>query len=37
MRADEWLVLLLGLAGIAWVNWYFFLARRASRERRVEE
>ena len=30
MSANEWLVLLAGLAGIAWVNWYFFLSGRAS-------
>jgi hypothetical protein len=25
----EWLVVAGGLAAIAWVNWYFFLAGRA--------
>lgn len=30
MSADEWLVLLGGIAGIAWVNWYFFLAERGA-------
>jgi plastocyanin domain-containing protein len=29
VNTNEWLVLLLGVAGIAWVNWYFFLARGA--------
>lgn len=28
MSAADWLVLALGLAGIAWVNWYFFYAER---------
>lgn len=26
----EWLVILGGLSGIAWVNWYFFLAGRTN-------
>lgn len=30
MVTAEWLVLALGLAAIAWVNWYFFVAQRAS-------
>ena len=29
MTAADWLVLAGGTAGIAWVNWYFFLAGRA--------
>jgi plastocyanin domain-containing protein len=29
MRADQWLVLLSGLAAIAWVLWYFFSARKS--------
>ena len=29
MRIDEWIVLLVGVAGIAWVNWYFFRAGRS--------
>jgi len=29
MRTDQWLVLLGGLTAIAWVLWYFFLARRS--------
>ena len=29
----DWLVILAGLAAIAWVNWYFFVAGRA-RDRR---
>ena len=30
MNATEWAVLLAGIAGIAWVNWYFFLAERSA-------
>ncbi|MEJ7813439.1 MAG: cupredoxin domain-containing protein [Gemmatimonadaceae bacterium] len=30
MSASEWMVLAGGLAAIAWVNWYFFLAERQS-------
>jgi plastocyanin domain-containing protein len=30
MRGTEWLVLLGGLAAIAWVNWYFFFAERST-------
>jgi plastocyanin domain-containing protein len=26
MSGIEWMVVLAGLAGIAWVNWYFFLS-----------
>jgi plastocyanin domain-containing protein len=29
MNATDWLVALGGLAAIAWVNWYFFLAGRS--------
>ena len=29
MRMDEWLVLLAGMAAVAWVNWYFFMAGAA--------
>lgn len=28
MSTTEWMVLLGGIAAIAWVNWYFFLAGR---------
>ena len=28
MNATDWIVLAAGLAAIAWVNWYFFLAER---------
>lgn len=28
MSPSDWIVILLGMAAIAWVNWYFFLARR---------
>ncbi len=30
MHVSEWLVVAGGLAAIAWVNWYFFLAERRS-------
>ena len=30
MTPLEWLVVLAGAAAVAWVNWYFFLARRGS-------
>jgi len=30
MSTTEWMVLAGGLAAIAWVNWYFFLAERRS-------
>ncbi len=30
MSATEWLVIAGGIAAIAWVNWYFFLAGRAA-------
>lgn len=26
MSADQWIVTLAGIAGLAWVNWYFFLS-----------
>ncbi len=29
MTTTEWVVIMAGLAGIAWVNWYFFMAGRA--------
>lgn len=29
MSATDWLVVIGGLAAIAWVNWYFFLAGRS--------
>ncbi|MFN2565901.1 MAG: hypothetical protein ABR499_12970 [Gemmatimonadaceae bacterium] len=29
MSITEWVVVAGGLAAIAWVNWYFFLAGRA--------
>jgi hypothetical protein len=32
MTALDWVVVATGIAAIAWVNWYFFLAeRRAAR------
>ena len=30
MTGSEWLVVLGGLAAIAWVNWYFFVAERSA-------
>lgn len=30
MNATDWLVITGGVAVIVWVNWYFFLAQRAS-------
>ena len=30
MSGTEWVVAICGAAAIAWVNWYFFLARRAT-------
>lgn len=30
MTASEWVVLTFGVAAIAWVNWYFFFAERAT-------
>ena len=30
MSASEWLVVVSGIAAIAWVNWYFFFAERAA-------
>ncbi len=35
MTPLEWTVVLGGAAAIAWVNWYFFLARRASASAQV--
>ena len=32
MSAAEWLVVAGGLAALAWVNWYFFLAGRTTAE-----
>ena len=29
ITGTDWLVIVGGLAAIAWVNWYFFLAERA--------
>ena len=28
MTSADWIVLLLGVGTIAWINWYFFLAPR---------
>ena len=30
MNTSEWIVLFAGVASIAWVNWYFFLADRGT-------
>lgn len=30
MNATDWIVIVAGIAAIAWVNWYFFLARRSA-------
>lgn len=30
MNSSEWLVVLGGVAAIAWVNWYFLLAQRST-------
>jgi plastocyanin domain-containing protein len=30
VSTTEWLVLAFGLAAIAWINWYFFVAQRAT-------
>ncbi len=30
MHATDWIVTLAALAGIGWVNWYFFVAERGS-------
>jgi plastocyanin domain-containing protein len=30
MNTTDWLVLIAGLAAIAWINWYFFFAERSS-------
>lgn len=33
MSAAEGVVVLAGVAGIAWVNWYFFLSGGRTREK----
>jgi len=30
MTGAQWAVLIAGLAAIAWINWYFFLAKRST-------
>jgi plastocyanin domain-containing protein len=37
MTLSEWIVILAGAAAIAWVNWYFFLARRGAASAVVAE
>ena len=29
MSGTEWLVVLIGIGAIVWVNWYFFFAERS--------
>lgn len=36
MTVARWLVLAVGVAAIAWINWYFFLAERVRRSRERE-
>jgi hypothetical protein len=36
MSGTDWLVVVAGLAAIAWVNWYFFVASRPTVVRRPE-
>lgn len=31
MSGTEWMVVIGGIAAIAWVSWYFFLAQRGTR------
>ena len=31
MSGTEWMVVIAGIAAIAWVNWYFFLAQRGGK------
>jgi plastocyanin domain-containing protein len=35
MTVTDWIVVAAGLAAIAWVNWYFFLAQRQAAEAAV--
>ena len=37
MTPLEWIVVLAGAAAIAWVNWYFFLARRGTATAQTRE
>lgn len=37
MSPLEWIVVLAGAAAVAWVNWYFFLARRGAASAVVAE
>ena len=30
MSGSAWLAIVVGIAAIGWVNWYFFLAQRRS-------
>ena len=36
MTATDWMVVVGGIAAIAWVNWYFFLAARGTPASRGE-
>jgi hypothetical protein len=31
LQSLDWIVILAGVAAVAWVNWYFFIAPRRSR------
>lgn len=31
MAADKWIVTIVGIAAMAWVGWYFFVAGEARR------
>jgi len=37
MTALDWTVIAAGVAAIAWVNWYFFLAERRPAPARPED
>jgi hypothetical protein len=31
LQSQDWIVILAGVAAVAWVNWYFFIAPGRSR------
>jgi hypothetical protein len=33
MSGVEWLVIMVGIAAISWVNWYFLFAERGEKSR----
>lgn len=37
MSPLDWIVILAGAAAVAWVNWYFFLARRGTATAEISE